>query len=276
MGSRAGIKGFKPQTKILGAAFQRQKPGEINLSPTEYSQRELSASITNPAPINPNWFKGKKILIFGLGLHDAGVGAIEYLISQGALTTVTDIKTKNGLSDSIKKLKKYRNKILYHLGGHQEKDFKNHDLIIKSVAIPKENPWLKIAENAGLPIETDVSLFFKLFPGKIVAVTGTKGKTTTTTLVYRFLEKQYPKRVVLGGNIRKSILRQLPKLTDKHLAVLELSSFQLDCLSQTGRSPNVSIITNIYPDHLNWHRNIKDYVNAKRNIFRFQKKNDYA
>jgi len=251
-------------------------------SRTRLTQKQSSAALSKTLlkprlePISPNWFKDKKILIFGLGLHDAGVGAIEYLINQGAAITITDVKTKEELLPSIKKLEKYQSKIVYHLGGHQEKDFKNHDLIIKSVAIPKENPWLKIAEKAGLLIETDISLFFKLSPSKIVGITGTKGKTTTTSLVYLLLKKQYPKKVVLGGNIRKSVLRQLPKLTDKHLAVLELSSFQLDSLSLANRSPNVSIITNIYPDHLNWHRNIKDYVNAKKNIFRFQKKDDYA
>jgi len=244
----------------------------------EQSSAAPSKDLLKPRlePINPSWFKDKKILIFGLGLHDACVSAIEYLINRGAAITVTDIKSKKELLPSIKKLKKYRNKIVYHLGGHQKKDFKNHDLIVKSVAIPEGNLWLKIAERAGLPIETDISLFFKLSPSKIIGITGTKGKTTTTSLVYQLLKKQYPKKVVLGGNIRKGILRQLPKLTNKHLAVSELSSFQLDSLSQTNCSPIVSIITNIYPDHLNWHQNMKDYLNAKKNIFRFQKKSDYT
>ncbi len=211
-------------------------------------------------------FKNKKILIMGLGLHGGGVSSAKFFASQKAIVTVTDLRDKKYLKNSLEKLKKF--KIKYILGKHQEKDFLNNDLIIKNPGVPNDSFYLKIAQKNKIPIETDINIFFKLAKGYIIGVTGTKGKTTVCHLIYHILKK---KNVFLGGNLGTSPLEFVSKLNSKSLTILELSSFALE---NTEYSPNLAIITNIYPDHLNRYKNMKDYIEAKKRIFKFQEKND--
>lgn len=208
----------------------------------------------------------------GLGLHSGGVGVAKFFARQGAKVLITDLKTKKELKKSIDKLKGY--KIKYVLGKHRAGDFKNTDLIIKNPAIPKDSKYLKIAKKNEIPIETDVGLFFELCPSKkIIGVTGTKGKSTTATLIAKLLKTRY--KVVLAGNIRTSVLEELPRVTKDAIVVLELSSWQLEGLKTHKKSPHIAIITNIMPDHLNRHKGMKDYIAAKRLIFRFQGPEDF-
>lgn len=213
-------------------------------------------------------FKGKKVTIMGLGLLGGGVGAARFFVKQGAKVLVTDQKTKNELKESIKKLKGLP--IKYVLGKHRKEDFKNTDLVIKNPGVPKNSPYLKIAKKNNIPIKNDVSIFFDLCPAKIIGITGTKGKSTTATLIYLFLKKKYPK-TFLAGNIGVSPLEIIPKITKKSIVVLELSSFELEDLK---KSPQIAIITTLFPDHLNRYRNFKEYIEAKKPIFKYQKKSD--
>lgn len=223
-----------------------------------------------------NLYKGKKVLIFGLGLNDGGLGMTEFFVKQGAIVTVTDGKTEEQLRPTLEKLAKYKRKITYHLGGQIKSDFSSSDIIIQNPGVRPDNEYIKYARELKKTIEMEMSLFCKLAPCKIVGITGTRGKSTTTTLVYRFLKKKYGDKVVLAGNIGKSAIRELPKLTKDHLVVLELSSFQLYTMGLAKVSPDVSLITNIYPDHLNWHLNMQDYINAKSNIVKFQQGRSFA
>ena len=208
----------------------------------------------------------------GLGLHGGGVGVAKFFVEQGAKVLITDLKTKKELKKSIDELKGY--KIKYVLGKHRGGDFKNTDLIIKNPAVPKDSKYLKIAKKNEIPIETDVGLFFELCPWqKIIGVTGTKGKSTTATLIAKLLKTRY--KVVLAGNIRTSVLEELPKVTKDTIIVLELSSWQLEGLKIHKKSPHIAIITNIMPDHLNRYKGMKDYIVAKRLIFKFQKPEDF-
>jgi len=212
-------------------------------------------------------FKNKKVLIMGLGLHGGGVGVVKFFCKNGAKVTITDLKTKNELKESISKLKNY--KINYVLGKHREKDFINSDLIIKNPDVRRDSYYLKIAQKHNILIETDITLFFKLCKSKIIGITGTKGKSTAATLIYQFLKEKYP--VILAGNIGVSPLSILSKTKKETLVVLELSSFELEDLKQ---SPQIAIITNLFPDHLNRYKSFKDYVNSKKAIFKYQTKDD--
>lgn len=219
-------------------------------------------------------FKNKKVLIFGLGLNDGGLGMTEYFLKQGAQVTVTDGKTKQELKETIKKIRRYGRKITYHLGGHLEEDFKNNDIIIRNPAIKNNNQYLEIARKEGKEIYMEMALFHKLCPCPIIGVTGTRGKSTTTTLIYEFLKEKYDKKLILGGNIGKSAIRELPNLTEENLVVLEISSFQLENMGEVKLSPQTAVVTNMFEDHLNWHKDMKEYIDAKKNIFLNQNPED--
>ncbi|MFZ6022421.1 MAG: UDP-N-acetylmuramoyl-L-alanine--D-glutamate ligase, partial [Patescibacteria group bacterium] len=165
-------------------------------------------------------YEGKKVLVFGLGLNDGGLGMVDFFIDQGAEVTITDGKTEEQLASTLEKLKEKGGKLTFHLGGHVESDFTDNDIIIRNPAIKPDNPYLKLAKDAGKTIEMEMSLFFKLAPCKIVGISGTKGKSTTTTLAYLMLKKKFGDSVILAGNIGKSAIRELPKLTKDNLVVL--------------------------------------------------------
>ena len=215
-------------------------------------------------------FKNKKVLIFGLGLNDGGLGMTEFFLKEGAKVTITDGKTEEQLKATLKKLERYKGEITYHLGGHIKEDFLNNDIIVRNPAVKPNNEWLKIAQDAGKDIEMEMSLFHKLAPCPIIGITGTRGKSTTTTLIYEFLKKKFGKKVFLGGNIGKSAVRELNKLNKKNLCVLELSSFQLKTMDENKISSDISVVTNIYRDHQDWHPDMQDYINSKKAIFKYQ------
>lgn len=211
-------------------------------------------------------FKNKKVVVMGLGLHGGGVGVAKFFLKQGAEVLVTDLKTKEQLKDSIKKLRGL--KIKYVLGGHREQDFKEADLILKNPDVPDSSPYLQIARNNNIPVETDVGLFLKLSKAFVIGVTGTKGKSTTASLICHLLKPKY-ERIFLAGNIGVSPLELILKVKKGDKVVLELSSFELENLKQ---SPEVAVITNILEDHLNRYANMAEYIKAKKIIFKYQNK----
>jgi len=226
-------------------------------------------------------FKNKKVTIMGLGISGGGVGAAEFFAKAGARVLVTDLKTRGKLRESLGRLKGLS--IRYVLGRHRKEDFENADLIIKNPGVPNESKFLALAKKSGVPIETDVGIFFDLCPAPVVGVTGTKGKSTTAFLIHQILKRKH-KNAVLGGNIGKSVLEVLPKIKKGGPAsptsqggpvILELSSFQLEALTEKKLSPHIAVITNIFPDHLNRYSSFAQYAKAKTNIFRFQKPEDF-
>ena len=217
-------------------------------------------------------FKNKKVTIMGLGISGGGVGAAEFFAKAGARVLVTDLKTRGKLRESLGRLKGLS--IRYVLGRHRKEDFENADLIIKNPGVPNESKFLALAKKSGVPIETDVGIFFDLCPAPVVGVTGTKGKSTTAFLIHQILKRKY-KNAVLGGNIGKSVLEVLPKIKKGGPVILELSSFQLEALTEKKLSPHIAVITNIFPDHLNRYSSFAQYAKAKTNIFRFQKPEDF-
>jgi len=216
--------------------------------------------------------KNKKVLVMGLGIIGGGLDTVKWLVARGAKVTVTDLKEKYELAPSLKKLKKLPIKFI--LGKHQFQDFEEADLIIKNPAVKENSPYLKRARAKEIPIEGDTSLFFRLWPGKIIGITGTKGKSTTATLIYQIL-KAAGLKVCLAGNIGQSPLKFIRNSVIRRkncTAVLELSSFQLENLKI---SPHIAVITNIFPDHLNRYKNLASYIKAKEQIFTFQKPGDH-
>ena len=220
--------------------------------------------------------KNKNIVVWGLGLNQGGLEAAKYFVRLGANVIVVDLKKGGELYKSVSELKKYSN-VKFIFGKQEEAIFSGADLIIKNPAIPWDLPLTKKLLKKGLRIETDVTLFFRFFKGKIIGITGSKGKTTTTTLISQILKKG-KKDILLGGNIRVSLFSFLKDKylnNKKKIAVLELSSFQLEDLAFIKKSPDVAVVTNILRDHLNRYGSYARYAAAKKNIFRFQKRGDF-
>ena len=213
--------------------------------------------------------KNKKVVVMGLGLLGGGVEVVKWLYKKGAKVLVTDLKTKKELASSLAKLKGL--KIKYFLGKHREQDFTKADLIIKNPGVLRDSKYLKIARKNNIPVESDLSLFFKLFKGKIIGVTGTKGKSTTVSLLGCIL-KTAKKKFIFGGNIGQSPLNYLDK--NYPLALLEISSWQLEDMAHIKKSPQIACVTTIFPDHLNTYKNFNDYVQAKKLICKWQTKDD--
>ncbi len=210
----------------------------------------------------------------GLGLSGGGVGTAEFLQKHGAKVTVTDLRTPKDLAPSLKALAKYQG-IRYVLGRHRKDDFRSADLVIKNPGVRRDNPYLKAAQQYGVPVTSDLGIFFDLCPGRIIGITGTRGKSTATYLLWQMLKTKFP-RTHYGGNIRRSVLSVLPKIKKGDPVVLELSSFQLMDLDAEDKSPSVAIITNIMPDHLNWHISMREYRDSKTAIFRHQRSQKHS
>lgn len=219
-------------------------------------------------------FKDVKVLILGLGINEGGLGATKFFAKNGSIIRVTDLKTEAELKASINKLKKYKN-IEFILGKHREEDIDWADLIIRNPAIKPSNKYLTYAQKKGKKIEMDIGIFIQFVnKDNLICVTGTKGKSTTSSLIYQMI-KTSGKNVIFGGNIGKSVLDLVSLVKNDTLIVLETSSFQLQAFREHKFSPKFALITNIYPDHLNYHLTMKEYIKAKRAIAEFQTKNDF-
>ena len=216
-------------------------------------------------------FQGKRVVVMGLGVHGGGIGAAKFFAKIGAQVIATDTKPSSELSSSLAELSSFKN-IQYVLGEHRKKDFQEVDLIIKNPGVPDDSLFLNIARENKVTIDTDIGIFFNLSPAPIIGITGTKGKSTTATLIAELLKSHYP--VVLAGNIRISALEALYDITPNHWVVLELSSWQLEGLARHRKSPKIAVITNIGQDHLNRYSSFEDYVKAKKLIFNYQTNKD--
>ncbi|MDP6040996.1 MAG: Mur ligase family protein, partial [Candidatus Latescibacteria bacterium] len=204
--------------------------------------------------------KNKRVLVMGLGLFGGGVGAVRFLVREGADVTVTDLRSEEELDTSVRALDGLP--VAFKLGGHDEDDFQSSDLIVANPAVPRSSQFLKTAESAGVPITSEICLFVERCPAPVIGVTGSSGKTTTTSLLGEML-KRMDRRTVVGGNIGRSLLEDLDTLADDTPVLLELSSFQLDRLGDMLWSPHVGVVTNFAPNHLDIHGSLEAYREAK-------------
>jgi UDP-N-acetylmuramoylalanine--D-glutamate ligase len=209
----------------------------------------------------------------GLGLFGGGVGAARFWSELGAEVTVTDLRDEKILAPSLELLKDTSCRFV--LGEHREEDFRKADMVIVNPAVKPDNKFLRLARNAGASLMTEIGLLFRLSTSPMLAVTGSNGKSTTTALLGAML-KNHDDGTLTGGNIGGSLLSELKDHRPTSPLVLELSSFQLHYLKSQKVSPHIAIVTNLSPNHLDWHRTTLQYYEAKRNIVSFQKPDDWA
>lgn len=209
-----------------------------------------------------------RVTVMGLGIHGGGLASALFFARRGARVTVTDLRAREVLSEPIEQLREYS--IRYVLEKHDEADFAGADLVIKNPAVPPSSPYLQVAREAGVAVETDLSVFLFLARNPILAVTGSKGKSTTASAIAHGLARVFP-GARLGGNITVSPLAFLDDLAPDAPVVLELSSWQLADLKGRGLlAPVVSAFTLILPDHLDKYSGMDEYVADKTAIFREQ------
>lgn len=207
---------------------------------------------------------GCQATVFGLGRHNGGVAATQFLAAQGALLTVTDFAPANDLADSLSAIANLPLAAL-RLGGHHEADFSGADLLVVNPAVRPDSRWVELAQTSGVRITSEIELLLERVPCPVIGVTGSNGKSTTATMIAAIL-KAAGRKVWLGGNLEHSLLGDLPRMTDDDWVVLELSSFQLFWLSTAGRLPEISVITNFTPNHLDWHPDLTHYAAAKQRL----------
>lgn len=219
-------------------------------------------------------YRGRRVTVMGLGSFGGGVGAVRFLAERGARVLVTDTRSEAQLSEALTELADCRG-VDFRLGKHCEQDFRHAELIVVNPAVKRDNPLLQIARQAGVPLTSEMNLFWRHNPAPVVAVTGSNGKSTTTALTHAILQ-QTGRRCRLGGNIGRSLLPVVDQIEPSDWVVLELSSFQLEDLDQLHVSPHLAIVTNFSPNHLDWHGTLDNYRHAKQTILRWQSASDIA
>lgn len=213
-----------------------------------------------------DYVRFRKIAIIGLGVSN--IPLIDYMYDKKANVTVFDNREIDSIPQEIMdKIKSYNFKFFF--GKESLKNLKNFDIIFRSPSCLPTKPELVEEANRGAIVTTEIEMLMKMCPCKIIGVTGSDGKTTTTSLINYILEKA-GKKTFLGGNIGTPLFTQLSEITPNDIVVLELSSFQL---MQMEISPDIAVITNITPNHLNIHKDYQEYIDAKKNIFKYQNEN---
>ena len=211
--------------------------------------------------------KGKKVLVVGLG--KSGLAAALFLRRRGAQVTVSDVRSAEALAKDIPAL--LEQGVMVEAGGHGLLTFRRQDLIVVSPGVPLDTPELVQARNLGLPIIGELELAARFLKGRILAITGSNGKTTTTALTGEIL-KEAGLHTLVGGNIGVPVVSLIEESTDESWAVLEVSSFQLESTEEFR--PAVAVILNITPDHLDRHGSFENYASAKERIFARQHADD--
>lgn len=216
----------------------------------------------------------------GLGVLGGGVATAKWLLKQGALLTVTDMKDEQALAPSLLKIEEFakeiKSQIKYVLGGHEMQDFLDSEIIVINPDVPTDNPFVNAAREAGKQIENELTLFYKFAKFKTsIGVTGTRGKTTTTNWIGHIIKSAAMNVRVLGNDPEKPFLSEIENCDQDTIAVIETPSFQLEMFDSSGKAPHIAVITNLYQDHLSRHKTMEGYALAKANIFKNQTENDF-
>jgi UDP-N-acetylmuramoylalanine--D-glutamate ligase len=242
-------------------------------------------------------FAGKRALVMGLGLFSGGVEAVRFLHGCGCSEiVVTDLRDARTLARSLAEIEPLRP--VLRLGEHRDSDFARAEVVIHSPAVRPDHRLLQLARDAGAEVTLEMSLFIEACKARTVGITGSNGKTTTTLLCYEMLRRRFapapgqadlwtewadgvdparlpdcvepPRaldRVWLGGNLGRPLLNRLSEIRPADVVVLELSSFQLMDWHRIRRSCDIGVITNVTPNHLDWHRDFDEYARAKSAVF---------
>jgi UDP-N-acetylmuramoylalanine--D-glutamate ligase len=210
--------------------------------------------------------RGKRVTV--VGAARSGVAAAELLVRRGATVTLTDLRERIDDEDRLRAAG-----VDLELGGHHASTFTGADLIVTSPGVPYRQPLIEAARQAGVPVMGELELASRWLRGRIVAITGTKGKSTTTTLAGRMLEAG-GHRVLIGGNIGLALSAQVDESTEDTIHVIEASSFQLEAADTFH--PWIAVLLNFSPDHLDRHATVEEYAAAKARIFARQTDDDWA
>ena len=213
--------------------------------------------------------KDKRVLV--VGLARTGVATALFCAARSAKVTASDSRTEAEIGDVVARLRAAG--VMLELGGHQEQTFLQQDLIIPSPGVPADAPLLLAARGKGVSIWSEIELAYRFIRGKLIGITGSNGKTTTTSLVEHILKTaEIP--TLLGGNIGTPLISCVDKMSETTVTVVELSSFQLELIDEFR--PSVSVWLNLTPDHLDRHRTMESYGTAKGRIFENQTEEDAA
>lgn len=214
-----------------------------------------------------NGLKGKKVAFVGMGV--ANVPCAKWLACHGAIVYACDKRNKEYIgTEDCKEMEELG--VHFSLGDNYLEVLPEMDLIFRSHGIlPFQNPWIGECIERGQKVTTEMEVFFSLCPAKIIAVTGSNGKTTTTTIISEML-KAAGKKVYLGGNIGKALMPELETIGKDDFAVVELSSFQLLTMGNMVSKPDIAVVTNIEITHQDHHTSLDEYVDAKRNVLIYQ------
>ncbi|HEY6329327.1 MAG TPA: UDP-N-acetylmuramoyl-L-alanine--D-glutamate ligase [Blastocatellia bacterium] len=212
---------------------------------------------------------GKKVLV--VGLARSGVAAAKFALSRGATVVANDVRGEPALRKESAEIRELGAGCI--LGSHPEAEFVASDLIILSPGVPSNLGPLEAARKAGIPVLAEAEFAYRFLKGRMIGITGSNGKTTTTKLIGHLMEGTGA-RVQVGGNVGMPLTSLIESSRPDGWTVAELSSFQLENIYRLR--PHVSVVTNITPDHLDRYPSYEDYVRAKENIFRSQKASDFA
>ena len=215
-----------------------------------------------------NW-TGTRVLI--LGAARQGLALARWLSLHGARVTLSDMRSEAELRVARESLAEYP--IHWALGGHPLELLDSTDMLCPSGGVPLTLPIISEAVKRGIPLSNDSQIFMEAVPCQTIGITGSAGKTTTTTLVGRMAKNAYGEKAYIGGNIGDPLISYVDNMKVDDIAILEISSFQLD---QMTISPNVAAILNITPNHLDRHGTMEAYTAAKKRILKFQGKDDVA
>ncbi len=214
-------------------------------------------------------FDGKKITV--LGARETGIQSALFLKKRGASVFLSELKEGKEFIEAKKTLES--NGIECEFGGHSWEEIQSSDLIIVSPGIPPTAPICQKAFRSNIPVWSEIELAFRCSPAEIIAVTGSNGKTTVTTLI-RDVLRAAGRAAISCGNIGNSFIREVGELTKETIAVVEVSSFQLTHISQF--KPHVAVLLNLSPNHLDWHQSFEEYADTKFQIFKNQTSSDYS
>ncbi len=207
--------------------------------------------------------RGRKVVVLGLGLYHGGAAVCRFLHRLGCEIVVTDLRDAITLESSLREIEGIPCELA--LGGHRSSDLDSAAFVVVNPAIPANAPFLLEAIARGIPLISEVGLFFSRLLARFVLITGSKGKTTTTSLLHS-MAYRHDSRTIVGGNIGTPLLDRVHAIEPDATVIFEISSFQLEQLRGLSRRPDVAILTNVFPVHIDRHGTFQDYREAKREV----------